>query len=96
MEVTANVGQQLPYAMETGKKISRIDVVIMRIATTCMHSDCIPNKITAVGRLLISDHSDCWSLYTHGGASIALESGNLMDVRKFGYDVGVWLYRLSG
>ena len=62
----------------------------------CMHSDCIPNKITAVGRLLISDHSDCWSLYTHGGASIALESGNLMDVIKFGYDVGVCLYRLSG
>ena len=36
MEVTANVGQQLPYAMETGKKISRIDVVIMRMAT--MHA----------------------------------------------------------
>ena len=42
----------------------------------CMHSDCIPNKIT-VGTLLISDHSDCWSLCTHGGATIALESGNL-------------------
>ena len=37
---------------------------------------CMPNKIT-VGTLLISDHSDCWSLCTHGGASIALESGNL-------------------
>ena len=33
MEVTANVGQQLPYPMETGKKISKIDVVIMRRGT---------------------------------------------------------------
>ena len=32
MEVTANVGQQ-PYPMETGKKISKIDVVIMRRGT---------------------------------------------------------------
>ena len=32
MDVTANVGQQ-PYPMETGKKISKIDVVIMRRGT---------------------------------------------------------------
>lgn len=32
MPVTADLGQQ-PYSMETGKKISKIDVVIMRIAT---------------------------------------------------------------
>ena len=60
MEVTTNVGQQ-PYPMETGKKISKIDVVIMRRGTlgdTQYH-----NTVRKNGKYCMENHPNTNTTY---------------------------------